>query len=133
MKVIRAYATVIDGPEYFWCQFADTEILQYLEEEVQTAGELLTDGRSCISCPHIGDPCIVRHREDGHYYRALITGICEEYLVSVRLVDFGNIEDCVDPKALWNIPSELLVVPMQAFPCCLSGFNISEGLCPLFL
>nr|XP_036862024.1 tudor domain-containing protein 6 isoform X1 [Manis javanica] len=130
MKVIRAYATVVDGPEYFWCQFADTEILQYLEEEVQTAGELLTDGRSCISCPHIGDPCIVRHREDGHYYRALITDIYEEYLVSVRLVDFGNIEDCVDRKALWNIPSELLVVPMQAFPCCLSGFNISEGMCP---
>ncbi|XP_077018092.1 tudor domain-containing protein 6 isoform X2 [Tamandua tetradactyla] len=130
MKMVRAYATVIDGPEYFWCQFADTEKLQYLEVEVQTAGEQITDCRSCIPCPHIGDPCIVRYREDGHYYRALVTNICEDYLVSVRLVDFGNIEDCVDPKALWNIPSELLLVPMQAFPCCLSGFNISEGVCP---
>ncbi|XP_064453756.1 tudor domain-containing protein 6 isoform X2 [Mirounga angustirostris] len=130
MKMVRAYATVIDGPEYFWCQFADTEKLQYLEVEVQTAGEQVTDRRSCVPCPHIGDPCIVRYREDGHYYRALITSICDDYLVSVRLVDFGNIEDCVDPKALWNIPSELLVVPMQAFPCCLSGFNISEGVCP---
>ncbi|XP_005627492.1 tudor domain-containing protein 6 isoform X2 [Canis lupus baileyi] len=130
MKMIRAYATVIDGPEYFWCQFADTEKLQYLEVEVQTAGEQVTDWRSCVPCPHIGDPCIVRYREDGHYYRALITSICDDYLVSVRLVDFGNVEDCVDPKALWNIPSELLVVPMQAFPCCLSGFNISEGVCP---
>uniref|UniRef100_A0A452TEZ5 Tudor domain-containing protein 6 n=1 Tax=Ursus maritimus TaxID=29073 RepID=A0A452TEZ5_URSMA len=130
MKMIRAYATVIDGPEYFWCQFADTEKLQYLEVEVQTAGEQVTDWRSCVPCPHIGDPCIVRYREDGHYYRALITNVCDDYLVSVRLVDFGNIEDCVDPKALWNIPSELLVVPMQAFPCCLSGFNISEGVCP---
>ncbi|XP_032196066.1 tudor domain-containing protein 6 isoform X1 [Mustela erminea] len=130
MRMIRAYATVIDGPEYFWCQFADTEKLQYLEVEVQTVGEQVTDWRSCVPCPHIGDPCIVRYREDGHYYRALITNICEDYLVSVRLVDFGNVEDCVDPKALWNIPSELLVVPMQAFPCCLSGFNISEGVCP---
>ncbi|XP_045354410.1 tudor domain-containing protein 6 isoform X2 [Leopardus geoffroyi] len=130
MKTIRAYATVIDGPEYFWCQFADTEKLQFLEVEVQTAGEQVTAWRSCVPCPHIGDPCIVRYREDGHYYRALITNICDDYLVSVRLVDFGNIEDCVDPKALWNIPSELLVVPMQAFPCCLSGFNISEGACP---
>ncbi|XP_023977773.1 tudor domain-containing protein 6 isoform X1 [Physeter macrocephalus] len=130
MKMIRAYATVIDGPEYFWCQFADTEKLQYLEVEVQTAGEQVTAWRSCIPCPHIGDPCIVRYREDGHYYRALVTNICEDSLVSVRLVDFGNVEDCVDPKALWNIPSELLAVPMQAFPCCLSGFNISEGACP---
>ncbi|XP_023109810.2 tudor domain-containing protein 6 [Felis catus] len=129
MKTIRAYATVIDGPEYFWCQFADTEKLQFLEVEVQTAGEQVTAWRSCVPCPHIGDPCIVRYREDGHYYRALVTNICDDYLVSVRLVDFGNIEDCVDPKALWNIPSELLVVPMQAFPCCLSGFNISEGAC----
>ncbi|XP_060020196.1 tudor domain-containing protein 6 isoform X1 [Lagenorhynchus albirostris] len=130
MKMIQAYATVIDGPEYFWCQFADTEKLQYLEVEVQTAGEQVTAWRSCISCPHMGDPCIVRYREDGHYYRALVTNICEDSLVSVRLVDFGNVEDCVDPKALWNIPSELLAVPMQAFPCCLSGFNISEGACP---
>ncbi|XP_062954475.1 tudor domain-containing protein 6 isoform X2 [Cynocephalus volans] len=130
VKMVRAYATVIDGPEYFWCQFADTEKLQYLEIEVQTVGEQVTDLGNCIQCPHIGDPCIVRHREDGHYYRALITNISEDYLVSVRLVDFGNIEDCVDPKALWNIPSELLLVPMQAFPCCLSGFNISESVCP---
>ncbi|XP_057555517.1 tudor domain-containing protein 6 isoform X2 [Hippopotamus amphibius kiboko] len=130
MKMIRAYATVIDGPEYFWCQFADTEKLQYLEVEVQTAGEQVTDWRSCIPCPQLGDPCIVRYREDGHYYRALVTSICEDYLVSVRLVDFGNVEDCVDPKALRNIPSELLAVPMQAFPCCLSGFSISEGTCP---
>ncbi|KAF6365481.1 tudor domain containing 6 [Rhinolophus ferrumequinum] len=130
MKMVRAYATVIDGPEYFWCQFADTQKLQYLEVEVKTAGEQVTNWRSCISCPHVGDPCIVRYREDGHYYRALITNICEDYRVSIRLVDFGNIEDSVDPKALYNIPSELLVVPMQAFPCCLSGFKFSEGVCP---
>ncbi|KAM8779937.1 tudor domain-containing protein 6 [Rhynchonycteris naso] len=130
MKKVRAYAIVIDGPEYFWCQFADTEQLQYLEVKVRTAGKQVMEQRSCISCPRIGDPCIMRYREDGHYYRALITNVCEDYLVSVRLVDFGNTEDRVDPKALWTIPSELLVVPMQAFPCCLSGFNISEGVCP---
>ncbi|XP_066108659.1 tudor domain-containing protein 6 [Saccopteryx bilineata] len=130
MKMVRAYATVIDGPEYFWCQFADTEQLQYLEVKVQTAGKQVMEQRRCISCPRIGDPCITRYREDGHYYRALITNISEDYFVSVRLVDFGNTEDCVDPEALWTIPSELLLVPMQAFPCCLSGFNISEGVCP---
>lgn len=130
MKMVRAYATVVDGPEYFWCQFADTEKLQFLEGRLQSAGEWTTDWRSCISCPHIGDPCIVRYREDGHLYRALITNICEDSLVSVRLVDFGNIEDCVDPTSLWTIPSELMMIPMQAFPCCLLGFHISEGVCP---
>ncbi|XP_008261232.1 tudor domain-containing protein 6 isoform X2 [Oryctolagus cuniculus] len=130
MKVVRAYATVIDGPEYFWCQFADTKRLQYLEVEVQTTEKQITDQRNCVPHPHIGDPCIVKYREDGHYYRALITNVCEDDLVSVRLVDFGNVDDCVDLKAVWSIPSELLLVPMQAFPCCLSGFNISEGVCP---
>ncbi|XP_069879692.1 tudor domain-containing protein 6 [Dipodomys merriami] len=130
MKVVRAYATVIDGPEYFWCQFANTEELQYLETEVQNAGKQILEWRNCIHSPQIGNPCIVKYREDGHYYRALITSICEDDFLSVRLVDFGNIEDCVDPKAVWNIPCELLMVPMQAFPCCLAGFNISEGTCP---
>lgn len=129
-KSVRAYATVIDGPEYFWCQFADSEKLQYLETEVQSAAKQLADRKSCLQCPRIGDPCIVRYREDGHYYRALVTNVGEDRLVSVRLVDFGNMEDCVDPKALWNIPSELLSVPMQAFPCCLSGFTVSGGVCP---
>ncbi|KAL6036790.1 hypothetical protein STEG23_035092 [Scotinomys teguina] len=130
MKLIRAYATVIDGPEYFWCQFADSEKLEYLETEVHSAAKQLAELRSCAQCPQIGDPCIVRYREDGQYYRALITNICEDHLATVRLVDFGNVEDCVDPKALWSIPSELLAVPMQAFPCCLSGFTVSGGVCP---
>ncbi|XP_075409898.1 tudor domain-containing protein 6 [Tenrec ecaudatus] len=130
MKMLRVYASVIDGPEYFWCQFANTEKLQFLEIEVQAAGHLLATWRNCITYPHIGDPCIVRYREDGQYYRALVTQICEDDLISVRLVDFGNTEDCVDPKAIWNLPAELLLVPMQAFPCCLSGFNVSEGACP---
>ncbi|CAO2607620.1 Tudor domain-containing protein 6 [Lemmus lemmus] len=129
-KSVRAYATVIDGPEYFWCQFAESEKLQYLETEVQNAAQQLADRKCCLQCPRIGDPCIVRYREDGHYYRALITNMCDDHLVSVRLVDFGNMEDCVEPKALWSIPSELLSVPMQAFPCCLAGFTISGGVCP---
>ncbi|XP_032755339.1 tudor domain-containing protein 6 isoform X1 [Rattus rattus] len=130
VKLIKAYATVIDGPEYFWCQFADSEKLQYVETEVQNAAKQLADRKSCTQCPQIGDPCIVRYREDGHYYRALITNICDDHLASVRLVDFGNVEDCVDTNALWSIPSELLLVPMQAFPCCLSGFTVSGGVCP---
>ncbi|XP_031202677.1 tudor domain-containing protein 6 isoform X2 [Mastomys coucha] len=129
-KLIKAYATVIDGPEYFWCQFADSEKLQYLEKEVQSAVKHPPDRKGCTPCPQVGDPCIVQYREDGHYYRALITNICDNRLASVRLVDFGNVEDCVDTKALWSIPSELLLVPMQAFPCCLSGFAISGGVCP---
>ncbi|KAL1771881.1 tudor domain-containing 6 [Sigmodon hispidus] len=130
MKLIKAYATVIDGPEYFWCQFADSENLHYLETKVQSAAKQLSEWRSCIPCPQVGDPCIMRYREDGHYYRGLITNIREDHLASVRLVDFGNIEDCVDPKVLWNMPSELLMVPMQAFPCCLSGFTFSSSVCP---
>uniref|UniRef100_A0A8C8W525 Tudor domain-containing protein 6 n=1 Tax=Peromyscus maniculatus bairdii TaxID=230844 RepID=A0A8C8W525_PERMB len=130
MKLIRAYATVIDGPQYFWCQFANSEKLQYLETEFHSVAKQLAELGSCTQCPQIGDLCIMRYREDGHYYRALIVNVSEDHLVSVRLVDFGNVEDCVDPKALRSIPPELLSVPMQAFPCCLSGFPVSGGACP---
>uniref|UniRef100_H0VTY9 Tudor domain containing 6 n=1 Tax=Cavia porcellus TaxID=10141 RepID=H0VTY9_CAVPO len=130
MKTVSAYAVVVDGPEYFWCQFADNEKLRYLEVGVQTAAKQTVDWRDQIRCPHIGDPCMVKYREDGRYYRALITDMREDHLLCVRLVDFGNMEDCVDPKTALNIPPELLSIPMQAFPCCLSGFNVSEGSCP---
>nr|XP_004653014.2 tudor domain-containing protein 6 [Jaculus jaculus] len=128
-KLVRAYATVIDGPEYFWCQFADTEKLQCLEAKVQRAAEQILEWRDCLQCPRVGDPCIVKYREDGHYYRALIISISDDSLVSVRLIDFGNVEECVDRKTLWKIPPELLSVPMRAFPCCLSGFSVSGGAC----
>ncbi|XP_023575756.1 tudor domain-containing protein 6 [Octodon degus] len=130
MKTVKAYAVVVDGPEYFWCQFADTEKLRYLEIGVQAAAKQTRDWRDSVRSPRIGDPCMVKYREDGHYYRALIIDIRKDHLLSVRLIDFGNVEDCMDPKTVLNIPPEFLSIPMQAFPCCLSGFNVSEGVCP---
>ncbi|XP_068921860.1 tudor domain-containing protein 6 [Petaurus breviceps papuanus] len=125
---IKVYATVIDGPEYFWCQFADTEILDCLDPQVQTAGERAAVCADCISIIRSGVACIVKYSEDGRFYRGLVTDVLEGELISVRFVDFGNAVN-FSRNALWNIPGDLLNVNMQCFPCCLSGYNVLEGVC----
>ncbi|XP_043859349.1 tudor domain-containing protein 6 [Dromiciops gliroides] len=125
---IKVYATVIDGPEYFWCQFADTKVLDYLDPQVQAAGEHAAVCEDCISIIQSGVACIVKYSEDGRFYRGLVTDMLEGDLVSVRLVDFGNAVN-FGRNALWNIPGDLLNANMQCFPCCLSGYNVLEGIC----
>ncbi|XP_056674335.1 tudor domain-containing protein 6 isoform X2 [Monodelphis domestica] len=125
---IKVYATVIDGPEYFWCQFADTKVLDCLDPQVQAAGEHAAVCADCISGVQSGVACIVKYSEDGRFYRGLVTDVLEGDLVSVRLVDFGNAVN-FSRNAIWNIPSDLLNVNMQCFPCCLSGYNVLEGIC----
>uniref|UniRef100_A0A4X2K8I5 Tudor domain containing 6 n=1 Tax=Vombatus ursinus TaxID=29139 RepID=A0A4X2K8I5_VOMUR len=125
---IKVYATVIDGPEYFWCQFADTKVLDCLDPQVQAAGEHAAFCADCISVIQSGVACIVKYIEDGRFYRGLVTDVLEGDLISVRFVDFGNAVN-FGRNALWNIPGDLLNVNMQCFPCCLSGYNVLEGIC----
>ncbi|XP_072498460.1 tudor domain-containing protein 6 isoform X2 [Notamacropus eugenii] len=125
---IKVYATVIDGPEYFWCQFAETKILDRLDPQVQAAGERAAVCADCISVIQSGVACIVKYNEDGRFYRGLVTDVLEGDLISVRFVDFGNAVN-FGRNALWNIPGDLLNVNMQCFPCCLSGYNVLEGVC----
>ncbi|XP_074093208.1 tudor domain-containing protein 6 isoform X2 [Macrotis lagotis] len=128
VKNIKVYATVIDGPEYFWCQFADTKVLDCLDPQVQAAGEKAAVCVDCISVIQSGVACIVKYSEDGRFYRGLVTDVLEGDLISVRFVDFGNVVN-FGRNALWNIPGDLLNVNMQCFPCCLSGYSILEGVC----
>ncbi|XP_036624864.1 tudor domain-containing protein 6 isoform X2 [Trichosurus vulpecula] len=125
---IKVYATVIDGPEYFWCQFADTKILDRLDPQVQAAGERAAVCADCISVIQSGVVCIVKYSEDGRFYRGLVTDVLEGDLVSVRFVDFGNAVN-FGRRALWSIPGDLLNINMQCFPCCLSGYNVLGGIC----
>ncbi|XP_038607669.1 tudor domain-containing protein 6 [Tachyglossus aculeatus] len=127
IKTLRAYATVIDGPEYFWCQFAETPNLKRLEREVQKAGARAVEGADRMVVIQQGDACIVKCREDGKFYRALVARVRRD-LVTVRLVDNGNVEN-FGREVIWHIPDELLSIPMQAFPCCLAGLSTLEGVC----
>ncbi|KAJ7416323.1 tudor domain-containing protein 6 isoform X1 [Willisornis vidua] len=125
-QTLKVYVTVVNGPEYFWCHSADTEILSYIEKKIENLEKLglssLNDGRSCIES---GDICLAKYSQDGWFYRAQISSIKGDSVV-VRHVDYGS-EEAVGMEMVREIPSELLKVPGQAFACCLSGFSPSEG------
>lgn len=125
-QTVEAYVTMVKGPGFFWCQIAGTESINYLEEKLKIAGELSVnstdDFRSSVKS---GAICIVKSSENEKFYRAEIRSIKGTSLI-VRHVDYGT-EEVVDREVVRQVPDELLTIPNQAFPCCLSGFDSSEG------
>ncbi|OXB53900.1 hypothetical protein ASZ78_001394 [Callipepla squamata] len=122
-QTVNVYVTVVNSPDYFWCCSADTESMDYIEEKIKEAENFgLNSVNSCIKS---GDACLAKYSEDGKFYRAKVTGVKGDD-VAVIHVDYGS-EETVSLEVLRPIPRELLKVPNQAFPCCLSGFSPSEG------
>ncbi|XP_069461911.1 tudor domain-containing protein 6 isoform X2 [Ambystoma mexicanum] len=123
-KTLQAYAVTVDGPGYFWCQRAEAEDLETLAGKLQEAGERLWQ-KAEVSIFQNGDPCIVKYSEDEQWYRAIIRGHSGHNLI-VIFVDYGN-QETVSRETVREIPEELLTFPVQAFPCRLWGFDVSEG------
>ncbi|XP_053567114.1 tudor domain-containing protein 6 [Bombina bombina] len=123
-ETVKAYASSVDGPEYFWCQLVTSEI-DSLAIKVQEAGELSSTDINLDLNIEIGSPCNVKYSEDDNWYRAVVTKI-EADIVTVRFIDYGN-EDTVHKERVQKLPNRLLTIPPQAFPCCLSGFDFLEG------
>ncbi|PKU28742.1 tudor hypothetical protein [Limosa lapponica baueri] len=125
-QTVKIYVTVVNGPEYFWSHSADTEDMNYIEEKLEEVENLelnsLNDFRPCIKS---GDMCLAKYSQDGKFYRAEVCSVAGDNVV-VRHVDYGS-EEAVSLEMVRQIPCELLKVPNQAFACCLSGFNSSEG------
>ncbi|KFW00672.1 Tudor domain-containing protein 6, partial [Fulmarus glacialis] len=125
-QTVKIYVTVVNGPEYFWSRSADTEDMNYVEEKIEEAENLgLNSLNDCRSCIKSGDICLAKYSQDGKFYRAQVSSIKGDNVV-VRHVDYGS-EEAVSLEMIRQIPCELLKIPNQAFACCLSGFNSSEG------
>ncbi|KAM4694432.1 tudor domain-containing protein 6 [Discoglossus pictus] len=123
-QCVKAYASAVDGPEYFWCQLSTSET-DSLAVKIQEAGECSIEDTSFLLNIAIGSLCNVKYSEDDYWYRAIATKI-EADLVTVRFVDYGN-EETVSKERIRELTSDLAAVPFQSFPCRLSGFNVSEG------
>ncbi|KFV56557.1 Tudor domain-containing protein 6, partial [Tyto alba] len=125
-QTVKVRVTVVNGPEYFWSCSADAEGMSYIEEKIGEAENLgLNSLNNCRSRIKSGDTCLAKHSQNGKFYRAKVSSIKGDNVV-VRHVDYGS-EEAVSMEMVRQIPCELLSVPNQAFACCLSGFNSSEG------
>uniref|UniRef100_A0A672UCZ3 Tudor domain containing 6 n=1 Tax=Strigops habroptila TaxID=2489341 RepID=A0A672UCZ3_STRHB len=125
-QTVKIYVTVGNGPEYFWSCSADTEDMKYIEEKIEEAENTgLNSLNDCRACIKSGDICLAKYSQDGKFYRAKVSSV-EGDSVVVRHVDYGS-EETISMELVRQIPCELIQVPNQAFACCLSGFNSSEG------
>ncbi|XP_041105638.1 tudor domain-containing 6-like isoform X2 [Polyodon spathula] len=124
-QTLEAYASSVVGPEYFWCQSANSDVLQRIDEIADAAGNAPEETGVCVGslCP--GNPCLALFTEDEHWYRAEIKRINGDVL-SIIFVDYGNEVD-VNQELVKLLPAEFLKIPRQAFLCILEGFDLSAG------
>ncbi|XP_056622818.1 tudor domain-containing 6-like [Triplophysa dalaica] len=118
--MINGYASVIKGPQLFWCQYA-TDKLQEIADVLQNVADMSENTLKEDSLP-VG---IALFAEDNLWYRAKVTTRYHDTL-SVTFVDYGN-ESKVNVGNVKALPSELSDIPPQAFDCQLDGFDVSKG------
>ncbi|MBN3314369.1 TDRD6 protein, partial [Atractosteus spatula] len=124
-QTLEVYASSLVSPEYFWCQFADSDSLQIIAELADETGNSVDASAKFIEDLFPGSPCLALFKDDEHWYRAEVKSKTQDVL-SIRFVDYGN-EVEVDHDSVRPVPSELLEIPTQAFLCLLEGFDHSCG------
>ncbi|KAF3845560.1 hypothetical protein F7725_008723 [Dissostichus mawsoni] len=123
-KTVEVYASCIDGPHYFWCEYADEEQQKKVTRLAQEAGLAQQD----MTFPEIlgpGSPCLAWFSSDEHWYRAQVLRRVEDKF-DVLFIDYGNETD-VDIKNVRSVPQSLMEIDPQAFLCSLDGFDKSKG------
>ncbi|XP_046691841.1 tudor domain-containing 6-like [Silurus meridionalis] len=124
-QTVAVYASVIIGPQLFWCQYAEGEKLQEISDIIQNIGCTSESSTLDAETIPVRSACIALFDEDQLWYRAKVTSI-EKDMLSVLFVDYGN-ESNVKVSDIRPLPFEVSDVPPQAFACQLDGFDVSEG------
>ncbi|MGH0135259.1 UNVERIFIED_CONTAM: hypothetical protein FKN15_056084 [Acipenser sinensis] len=124
-QTLEAYASSVVGPEYFWCQSANSDVLQRIAEIADAAGNNPEETSVHVGSLFPGNPCLALFTEDEHWYRAEIKRINDDVL-SIIFVDYGNEVD-VNQEFVKLVPAEVFQIPRQAFLCILEGFDLSAG------
>ncbi|XP_077416092.1 LOW QUALITY PROTEIN: tudor domain-containing 6 [Vanacampus margaritifer] len=120
----EVYASCIEEPHFFWCQFTNTEDLSNVVRLAQEAGQAEPDPSSSNTFGP-GSPCLALFSADNLWYRALIVSR-EDDKVRVVFLDYGNESD-VDVKNVKLLTQALQEYTPQAFLCSLKGFDLSKG------
>ncbi|XP_078133604.1 tudor domain-containing 6 [Sander vitreus] len=123
-KKVEVYASCIGEPNFFWCQYANTEELSEVSRLAQEAAHTQQD----MKFPQTlgpGSPCLALFSSDKRWYRAQVVHRVDDEF-NVMFIDYGN-ECDVDIKNVRPLPQSLLEKTPQAFLCSLNGFDESKG------
>ena len=109
------------NPSSFWLSI-DTKAKARMQEEIQA----LVEGLSLVVIQNlvVGDLVLARYPADGKVYRARIVKVAENS-VSVRYIDYGNLEEGLLRFSLYAWDPVLEIIPAQAFLC---RFSLTEGI-----
>nr|XP_040056135.1 tudor domain-containing 6 [Gasterosteus aculeatus aculeatus]XP_040056136.1 tudor domain-containing 6 [Gasterosteus aculeatus aculeatus] len=120
----EVYASCIVGPQYFWCQYANTEDLNEVSRLAQEAGQIQPD----VMFPETlgpGSPCLAQFSSDQQWYRAQVIRTIGQAF-TVLFIDYGNESD-VNLNNVRPLPHTLMDKAPLAFLCSLKGFDESKG------
>ncbi|XP_051801728.1 tudor domain-containing protein 1 [Acanthochromis polyacanthus] len=120
----EVYASCIVGPNYFWCQYSNTEDLNTVSKLAQEAGQIQQDS-IFLERLEPGSPCLALFSSDNQWYRAQVI-LKAGNTLHVVFIDYGN-ESEVDIENVRSLPQSLLDIAPQAFMCHLKDFNESKG------
>ncbi|XP_067312193.1 tudor domain-containing 6 [Pseudorasbora parva] len=126
-QMVEAFASCIVGPNYFWCQFSNSEMLDQITHVAQQYGNSSETQPILLDNLAPGSPCLACFCDDLMWYRAQVINKCTN-TISVLFVDFGN-ESEINEGSVKALPYDLLESPPQAFLCQLEGFDLSSGSC----
>ncbi|XP_077094892.1 tudor domain-containing 6 [Siphateles boraxobius] len=126
-QTVEAFASSIVGPNYFWCQFLNSEVLDQITHVAQEYGNSSETLPIQLNNLDPGSLCLARFCDDQMWYRAQVINKCKN-TVSVLFVDFGN-ESEISEGSVKKLPYDLLESPAQAFLCQLEGFDLSSETC----
>lgn len=124
-QTVEAFASCIVGPDYFWCQFSNSEILDQITLVAQEYGDSSETQPIKLDNLDPGSPCLARFCDDQMWYRAQVINKGTN-TVSVLFVDFGN-ESETSEGSVKALPCDLLESPPQAFLSRLEEFDPSKG------
>ncbi|XP_022528728.2 tudor domain-containing 6 isoform X1 [Astyanax mexicanus] len=124
-QTIKAYASSVVDPNFFWCQFADSEKLDKISSIAQETGNSAQTNRVLLDNLSQGDSCLALFPDDNLWYRAQVIDKSVSS-VSVLFVDYGN-ESELDQTSVRSVPASLLEIPPQAFLCQVEGFKAVDG------
>ncbi|GAB0088379.1 hypothetical protein DMENIID0001_027840 [Sergentomyia squamirostris] len=110
----------VDSPKKFYVQLvANTSehdsLMDKLSRYCQKRPKVLSDMKT-------GALCAVFFEDDLNWYRGKIVEVKSAEIVSVMLVDYGNIIN-VSPTRLQEIGYQFTKLPPQVYECCIKGFE----------
>ncbi|KTG43509.1 hypothetical protein cypCar_00026415 [Cyprinus carpio] len=122
-QMVDAYASSIVGPNYFWCQFKNSEDLDKISLLAQEIGNS-SQAKPIQPDQLCHRPCLALF-SDQLWYRAQVINTHSK-TVSVLFIDYGN-ESEIDLNLIKSLPTKLLESPPQAFLCQLEALGSVDG------